>query len=161
MIIDNFDKIKLYPNSLVFIDLNKTIISYIPNKKNDLLVKKYIKGILTNEEYLKIITTHKPYIINKNKFNEFMNNIKKSGSKIIILTSLNNNIKNYIKKSIKKSNIPIKKILFSNNKGKTIKNIKSTYKYNKLLFIDDSLKKIKTVKKFNPETIIYQIKHKL
>ena len=52
-------------------------------------------------------------------------------------------------------------VIYSKNKGLTIKNIKGKYKYKNILFIDDSLNKIKTVKKLNPEVITYQMKHKL
>jgi hypothetical protein len=159
MIIHSFNEIKILPNSLIFIDLNKTIISYLPNKSNDSLLKKYIKGTLTKPEYLEIVNTHKPYILDKNNFNKFINKIKKTNSKIYILTSIKEGIKDKINKTVKDAKIPIKKIIYSKNKGVTIKNIKHKYNYNNLLFIDDSLKKIKIVKELNPEAITYRIKH--
>ena len=161
MIIHSFNKIKILPNSLIFIDLNKTIISYLPNKSNDSLLKKYIKGTLTKPEYLEIVNTHNPYILDKNNFNKFMNKIKETNSKIYILTSIKEGIKDKINKTVKDAKIPIKKIIYSKNKGVTIKNIKHKYKYDNLLFIDDSLKKIKIVKELNPEVITYRIKHNL
>lgn len=161
MIIHSFNKIKILPNSLIFIDLNKTLISYLPTSKNDILLKKYIKGKLTRKEYLEIITTHKPYILDKNNFNDFMNKIKKTNSKIIILTSIKEGIKSKISKTVKDAKIPIKNIIYSKIKGQTIKNIKSKYKYDNIVFIDDSLKKIKSVEELNPEVITYRIKHKL
>jgi hypothetical protein len=39
--------------------------------------------------------------------------------------------------------------------------MKSKYKYDNILFIDDSLKKIKSVEELNPEVITYRIKHKI
>jgi hypothetical protein len=41
MIVHSFKEIKILPNSLIFIDLNKTLISYLPNN-HDTLLKKYI-----------------------------------------------------------------------------------------------------------------------
>jgi len=160
MIVHSFKEIKILPNSLIFIDLNKTLISYLPNK-NDTLLKKYIKGNLTRKEYLEIVTTHKPYILDKNNFNDFMNKIKKTNSKIMMLTSIKEGIKSKISKTVKDAKIPIKKIIYSKIKGQTIKNMKSKYKYDNILFIDDSLKKIKSVEELNPEVITYRIKHKL
>ena len=161
MIVHSFKEINILPNSLIFIDLNKTLISYLPNKNNDIFLKKYIKGKLTRKEYLEIVTTHKPYILDKNNFSDFMNKIKKTNSKIIILTSIKEGIKSNIRKTVKDAKIPIKKIIYSKIKGQTIKNIKSKYKYDNILFIDDSLKKIKSVEELNPEVITYRIKHKL
>jgi len=160
MIVHSFKEIKILPNSLIFIDLNKTLISYLPNK-NDTLLKKYIKGNLTRKEYLEIVTTHKPYILDKNNFNDFMNKIKKTNSKIMILTSIKEGIKSKISKTVKDAKIPIKKIIYSKIKGQTIKNMKSKYKYDNILFIDDSLKKIKSVEELNPEVITYRIKHNI
>jgi hypothetical protein len=107
MIVHSFKEIKILPNSLIFIDLNKTLISYLPNK-NDTLLKKYIKGNLTRKEYLEIVTTHTPYILDKNNFNDFMNKIKKTNSKIMILTSIKEGIKSKISKTVKDAKIPIK-----------------------------------------------------
>jgi hypothetical protein len=160
MIVHSFKEIKILPNSLIFIDLNKTLISYLPNN-NDTLLKKYIKGNLTRKEYLEIVTTHKPYILDKNNFNDFMNKIKKTNSKIMILTSIKEGIKSKISKTVKDAKIPIKKIIYSKIKGQTIKNMKSKYKYDNILFIDDTLKKIKSVEELNPEVITYRIKHKI
>ena len=87
--------------------------------------------------------------------------IAKTNSKIIILTTNKKGIKQDTNKTIKKSKLGIKMVIYSKNKGLTIKNIKGKYKYKNILFIDDSLNKIKTVKKLNPEVITYQMKHKL
>ena len=166
--IHNYDEISILDNSLVFLDLDETIIRFPFINSNwwDKTIKAYeLIDINTADEraykdWQHIITTYNPIILDEHQFSLLINRIVKTNSKIIILTARDEKLKDITKKHLNKCKIFINDIFFSKNKGNTIEIIKQNHKYKNIIFVDDNIKYINDVKKINPEVITYHIKHK-
>ena len=160
--IHNYDKIIVKNNSLVNLDIYKTIIFFKhlgPNWWTQ-MEKKY------DDDYIKsvwhdIISNDTPYMLDKIKFFNLINRINKTNSKLILLSAISKNMETITYQQLVHFGIPIEKRDFyiSEQKGKTVRKLIQKYKYDNVIFVDDKIENINDVKEWNPEVKCYHIKH--
>jgi len=167
-IIQNYDEIDVLPNSLIFIDLDETILHfpYIDQswwektKKLYNLLNDTTSEDRTYRDWESIIYDYKPTLLDKTQFIKFLERVNNSGSKISILTARNKRLESITRQHLRDCDIPISDIHFSNEKGYTINYIKNTIRHNgPIIFIDDINSNIYDVEIINPEAITYNMKH--
>ena len=166
--IQNYDEIQVLPNSLIFIDLDETILHfpYIDKswwektKKLYNLINDTTSEDRTYRDWESIIYDYNPTALDKKQFTKFLERVHNTGSKISIITARNNKLESITRKHLRDCNIDISDIHFSNKKGYTINYIKTTTRHNgPIIFIDDLISNIDDVQIVNPEVITYHMKH--
>jgi hypothetical protein len=166
--IQNYDEIIVLQNSLIFIDLDETIIHFPYIDQNWWEKTKKLYNILndttsedrTYRDWESIIYDYKPKLLDKLQFNNFLERVHNTGSKLSILTARNKRLEYITRQHLHDCNINISDIHFSNQKGLTINYIKNATRHNgPIIFIDDNIKNINDVLHNNDDVIIYHMKH--
>jgi hypothetical protein len=166
MEIKNYNEIEVLNNSLVIFDLDETIIHfpYITRKwwentKNAYsLINEKTADLRAYSDWLHIITTHNPSILDVNEFNHLLKRIKDTNSTFIIVTARNIKLMDITKKHLECFGISCD-VFYTIDKGIMINAIKQNYVYNHILFVDDNLKYINQVEELNQEIVTYYMKH--
>ena len=166
MKIKNYDEIDVPNNSLVILDLDETIIhfpyitgNWWENTKNAYkLINEKTADSRAYADWLYIITTYSPNVLDEYTFNNLLKRIKETNSSFIIVTARNIQLKEITQKHLKSCGINCD-VYYSLDKGIMINAIKKNYIYNHILFVDDNPKYIKQVEELNPEIHTYFIKH--
>jgi hypothetical protein len=166
--IQNYDEIIVLNNSLIFIDLDETIIHFPCIDYNWWEKTKKLYNIINDKtsedrtyiDWETIIYNYKPTLLDGKQFNKFLERVHNTGSKICILTARNNRLDSITKQHLQDCKINISEIHYSNKKGYTIDYIKKTIMHNgPILFIDDNIKNINDVQNVNSDVITYHMKH--
>jgi hypothetical protein len=110
------------------------------------------------KDWIDIIHTNTPKILDEIQFNKLMERVKNTGSKIVIITARNNNLEELTIQHLLECNINISDIFYSNKKGDTVNQIKRLHN-GPIIFIDDIIRNITDVKNKNPEVTTYHMKH--
>ena len=184
--INNYDQIHIDPKSksLVVLDIDETIFKFedIDYKWWEDNYKKYADfGYDTNKsteiickEWIEYIESRRPIMLDQIKFNELLDTIKNTDSKLIFLTARTEDMKNLTIKQLSESGIHFNEITseqaktsstvnlqdnsfilaetdiyFSKNKGLMLKNLlEQTYtEFKNIIFVDDLERNISDVKK--------------
>jgi len=164
--IKNYNEIHVLNNSLVILDLDETIIRfpYITGlwwentKKAYELIDVKTSDDRTYSDWLHIVNTYNPTILDNLEFNNLLMRIKNTNSTFIIVTARNIKLKHITQKHLNTCGINCD-VYYSTNKGIMINEIKNNYIYKHIIFVDDNPKYIKQVEELNPEIITYFIKH--
>ena len=164
--ISNYDEIKLLNNSLVCIDLDETLIrfpginqSWWENRKNAYnLIDDLTSDQMAYKDWLDIIHTTTPKMLDEIQYNKFIERVKNTGSKIVIITARNSKLEKLTIKHLLDCNINISDVYYSHKKGNTINRIKRLHN-GPVIFIDDVIRNINDVKNINPEVTTYHMKH--
>ena len=164
--ISNYDEIKVLNKSLVCIDLDETIIrfpginqSWWENRKKAYdLIDDLTSDQMAYKDWLNIIHTNTPKILDEIQFNKLMERVKITGSKIVIITARNNRLEELTIKHLLDCNINISDVFYSNKKGDMVNQIKRLHN-GPIIFIDDIIRNINDVKNINPEVTTYHMKH--
>jgi hypothetical protein len=166
--IQNYDEIQVLPNSLIFIDLDETILHFPYIDKSWWEKTKKLYNVIndttsedrTYRDWESIIYDYKPTLLDKKQFTKFLERVHNTGSKISILTARNRRLESITRQHLRDCDIDISDIHFSNKKGYTINYIKNTIRHNgPIIFIDDAIEIINDVKNINPDAITYHMKH--
>jgi len=166
MNIKNYNEIDVTPNSLIILDLDETIIRYPyitakwweNTRKAYALIDEKTADERSYSDWLYIINSYKPNLLDTIEFNKLLMRIKETNSNFIIVTARNIKLKEITLKHLETFNINCD-VYYSLDKGVMINAIKQNYIYNDISFIDDNLKYIKQVEELNPEIYTYHIKH--
>ena len=166
MNIKNYNEIDVTPNSLIILDLDETIIQYPyitakwweNTRKAYALIDEKTADERSYSDWLYIINTYKPNLLDITEFNKLLMRIKETNSNFIIVTARNIKLKEITQKHLETFGINCD-VYYSLDKGIMINAIKQNYIYNDISFIDDNLKYIKQVEELNPEIYTYHIKH--
>jgi hypothetical protein len=166
MEIKNYDTIDIPHNSLIVFDLDETIIQfpYITKQWWENTKKAYeLIDVKTADErsysdWLYIVNTYNPSLLDITEFNKFLMRIKETNSHFIIVTARNIKLKELTQKHLKIVGINCD-VYYSLDKGIMINAIKKNYVYNHIIFVDDNPKYINQVEELNPEIITYHMKH--
>jgi hypothetical protein len=164
--ISNYDEIKVLNKSLVCIDLDETIIRFPGinqtwwenTKKAYNLIDDLTSDEMAYKDWLNIIHTNSPKMLDEIQFNNLMDRVKNTGSKIVIITARNNNLEELTIRHLLECNINISDVFYSHTKGNTINQIKRLHN-GPIIFIDDIIRNITDVKNINPEVTTYHMKH--
>jgi hypothetical protein len=164
--ISNYDEIVVLNKSLVCIDLDETIIRFPGinqdwwenTKKAYNLIDDLTSDQMAYKDWIDIIHTNTPKILDEIQFNKLMERVKNTGSKIVIITARNNNLEELTIQHLLECNINISDIFYSNKKGDTVNQIKRLHN-GPIIFIDDIIRNITDVKNKNPEVTTYHMKH--
>jgi len=160
--IKNYDEIQVLNDSLIILDLDETIIHFKPITStwwND--TKKILNDANSYKQWLNIISSYMPYLLDENEFLNLLQRIEQSNSILIILTARDKSLCHLTMHQIVYCNIPIlpTNIYFSDKKGMTVYELKRVYKKTNVIFVDDKLHNVNDVKKWNPTSICYHIQH--
>jgi hypothetical protein len=109
-------------------------------------------------DWLDIINTTTPKMLDEIQFNKLIERVKNTGSKIVIITARNNKLENLTIKHLLDCNINISDVYYSNKKGDIVNQIKRLHN-GPIIFIDDIIRNITDVKNINPEVTTYHMKH--
>ena len=162
----NYDEIIVLNNTLVCIDLDETIIHF-PNvnqtwwektKKMYNLLNDTTSDEMVYRDWISIIYNNIPTLLDEKQFNNLMERVKNTRSKLVIITARNIKLEEITHKHLMECNINISDIYFSNKKGDIVNQIKRLHN-GPIIFIDDLIKNINDVKNINPEVITYHMKH--
>jgi hypothetical protein len=161
--IQNYDEIIIQPNTLVVMDLDETIIQFKGMYETwweD--YKRNNSDIFVYREWVKHISSTLPDLLDSVEFSRLMNRIKKTNSRMIVLTARNLKLCELTLQQLTYCNIhlPLDDIYFSDKKGKTLHSLKRKYSYSNIVFVDDKKKNIDDVALWNPEVNCYHIRHK-
>jgi hypothetical protein len=164
--ISNYDEIIVLNKSLVCIDLDETIIhfpginqSWWENRKKAYdLIDDLTSDQMAYKDWLNIIHTNTPKMLDEIQFNKLMERVKITGSKIVIITARNNRLEELTIKHLLDCNINISDVFYSNKKGDMVNQIKRLHN-GPIIFIDDIIRNINDVKNINPEVTTYHMKH--
>ena len=164
--ISNYDEITILNNTLVCIDLDETIIHFPDINQTwwENTKKAYnLKNDTTSDEmayrdWLDIIHKNIPKMLDEIQFNNFMERVKNTGSKIVIITARNSKLEELTNKHLNECNINISDIYYSSKKGDKVNQIKRLHN-GPVIFIDDIIRNINDVKNINPEVTTYHMKH--
>ena len=161
--IKNYHEIVIQSNTLVVLDFDETIIQFKgmyetwweDYKRNNSYIFVY-------REWLKLISSTLPNLLDSVEFARLMNRIQLTNSKLVILTARNVKLCELTLQQLTYCNIhlPLEDIYFSDKKGKTMNSLKRRYSYSNIVFVDDKKKNIDDVKLWNPEVNCYHIIHK-
>lgn len=160
-LINSFNKINIYNNSIVFCDIDETIMKFNKINKNwwENRLKYYSK--LTNNKELSEENAYNDWLIyvqqnipkhtDKIGLLNMLTDIENKNSKICYITARYSDIDDLTYKHFSYLDLDYinNPIYFVGNypKGKFIKNNFDLDKYNKIIFIDDNEKNLKDVKK--------------
>jgi len=166
MEIKNYNEIDILNNSLVILDLDETIIRfpYITHKwwentkKAYSLINERTADLRAYTDWLHIINTYKPSMLDANEFNKLLMRIKETNSTFIIVTARNIKLMDITKKHLEYFGISCD-VFYTIDKGIMINAIKQNYVYNHILFVDDNKKYINQVEELNQEIVTYFMKH--
>ena len=164
--ISNYDEIIVLNKSLVCIDLDETIIrfpginqSWWENRKKAYdLIDDLTSDQMAYKDWLNIIHTNTPKMLDEIQFNKLMERVINTRSKIVIITTRNNTLEELTIKHLLECNINISDVFYSNKKGDMVNQIKRLHN-GPIIFIDDIIRNINDVKNINPEVITYHMKH--
>ena len=159
----NYNEINVLPNSLVILDIDETIFSFsqlTPTWWDDM--KKTHDDAYAYLEWVKIISFNLPQMLNSIDFFILMNEITYTNSKLILLTARNVKLREITCQQLTYCKIPIdpKDIWFSDKKGLTVHNMIRQYKMKHTIFVDDRLKNVDDVKRWNPKVDCYHFQNK-
>jgi hypothetical protein len=164
--ISNYDEIIVLNKSLVCIDLDETIIHFPDinqtwwenTKKAYNLINDLTSDEMAYKDWLNIISSNTPKMLDEIQFNKLMERVKNTRSKIVIITARNNNLEELTNKHLLECNINISDVYYSHKKGDTVNQLKRLYS-GPIIFIDDIIRNINDVKNINPEVTTYHMKH--
>jgi len=164
--IKNYNEIDVLNNSLVIFDLDETIIRfpYVTSKwwentkKAYALIDEKTADLRAYSDWLYIIKTYEPSLLDIIEFNNLLERIKESNSSFIIVTARNIQLKDITVIHLQQFGISCD-VYYTLDKRITINAIKKNYVYNHIIFIDDNPKYIKQVEEINTEIITYYMKH--
>jgi hydroxymethylpyrimidine pyrophosphatase-like HAD family hydrolase len=141
--IQSFNKVCLEQRSIVFCDIDDTVLNYGEIVDNYWKSKIYDPGYNIWHSLLNLIT---PSLTN-NDFYELLSLIDNANSEIHFITARNPNFSDITNKHMNYFNLSHIKIHFLNgkSKGNYINNNWNLESYNKIIFIDDSLSNISDV----------------
>ena len=164
--ISNYDEILILNKSLVCIDLDETIIrfpginqSWWENRKKAYnLIDDLTSDQMAYKDWLDIIHSNIPKMLDEIQFNKLMERVINTGSKIVIITARHNRLEELTIKHLLDCNINISDVYYSNKKGDTVNQIKRLHN-GPIIFIEDVIRNINDVKNKNPEVTTYHMKH--
>ena len=164
--ISNYDEIILLNKSLVCIDLDETIIHFHGinqtwwknRKKAYSLIDDLTSDEMAYKDWLDVIHNNTPKMLDEIQFNNLMERVKNTGSKIVIITARNHKLEKLTDKHLLDCNIRISDIYYSHKKGNVVNQIKRLHN-GPIIFIDDVIDNINDVKNINPEVTTYHMKH--
>ena len=168
--ISSFDKIKINKKSLIFCDIDETLLKFEGinhqwwDKKLQFYNKKYNNNIIASEKcynlWLKKVKFHPPLFTDEKGFFTMFENILKKESDLFFITARPPEMEDITIQHFKLLNIDFlqEKICFVGNysKGKFIKENFNFKKYKNIIFIDDLLKNINAVNQEDKNILLYK-----
>lgn len=157
--IKNYNEIVVPDNTLVVLDIDETIIKFngLHNtwvselrKYYELFHEKKKADQMALNEWINIISTEKPELLDEELFLDLVDRVKKSNSDLILLTARNKELCDVTIKNLKDCNLDIDSndIYYSWPKGnKLVEVYNNKYVGKNVIFVDDKLDNLEDVEK--------------
>jgi hypothetical protein len=162
------DKILIKDNSLVFIDIDETLIHFERihnitwwknrfNYYHNLTNNNEESNSMVIDEWTQLIITEIPKPINKDRIEKLFNTIKETNSKLILITARDYSLKDLTIRHLDSCDIHVQEndIYFTKNKGKIIQELRMN---RDVIFVDDLITNIENVLMYVPDAKCYWAK---